>query len=334
MSDTAAWSRVDLTLPARQPFDGAGVMRFLAVHAVKGVETYSAGTYRRTLRLPQGRAVVAVRLAAPSPSAEPAGPVSPAGIECTLWLEHGADVAEAEVRLAGLFDVQADAQAIDGVLGRVAELRGSLAAAPGIRVPGSVDAHETLFRTLIGQQVSVTAARTVQGRLAAALGDELTLGGTPSVGDEPSVDAGQLAPGVWRFFPTAEQFAAGGAAELRGPPRRVQTILEVAEALAEGRLVIDASSTDATLTQTELTERLVAMPGIGPWTAGYVAMRVLGAPDALLDGDLALRAGAAELGLPGERRELVRFAERVAPWRSYFGMHLWREAVARLAAGT
>ncbi|RFA13081.1 hypothetical protein B7R21_09385 [Subtercola boreus] len=305
---------VEFRLPARQPFDHAGVTRFLVAHAIVGVEAVVGGEYWRTLALPGGQAVVAVRAA-------------PAGVTGRVWFRAGEavpgpgslghpELAEVAAAVGRLYDLDADAPAIDSVLGGVPELAGSLAAAPGIRMPGTTDPHETLFRTLICQQVSVKAARTVQGNLAAALGDPLDTG------------LAAVAPGgVGRLFPTAAQIAGGGTGVVRGPAQRVRTILAVAEALADGSLVVDRRASVP-----ELMAGLEAMPGIGPWTAGYVAMRVLGAADILLDGDLALRAGAAALGLPSERRELERFAERVAPWRSYFGMHLWRDAVAAIAA--
>ncbi|WP_172582269.1 DNA-3-methyladenine glycosylase family protein [Subtercola boreus] len=309
------------SLPAIPPFDHAGVTRFLSAHAIVGVEAVVDGEYWRTLALQSGQALVAVR-------------ATPAGVTGRVWFRvggavpgHGSpghpDLAEVVAAVGRLYDLDADAPAIDSVLGGVQELAGSLAAAPGIRMPGSTDPHETLFRTLIGQQVSVKAARTVQGNLAAALGDPLDPG---LAAEATHAAAPASASPLSRLFPTAEQLARGGTGIVRGPAQRVRTILAVAEALAEGSLVVDGRASVP-----ELMDGLEAMPGIGPWTAGYVAMRVLGAPDILLDGDLALRAGAAALGLPSERRELVSFAERVAPWRSYFGMHLWRDAVAAIA---
>jgi AraC family transcriptional regulator of adaptative response / DNA-3-methyladenine glycosylase II len=163
-----------------------------------------------------------------------------------------------------------------------------------------VDAEEVLFRALIGQQVSVAAARTALGRLTAAIGEPVDLGG------------------FTRLFPTAAAIAEHGREVLRGPARRIDAIVGAATALADGSLAIGVGES-----RDELEARLLALPGIGPWTAGYVAMRVLGSPDVLLTGDLALRQGAARLGLPADPRGLAERGAAWAPWRSYAGMHLW-----------
>jgi AraC family transcriptional regulator of adaptative response / DNA-3-methyladenine glycosylase II len=164
---------------------------------------------------------------------------------------------------------------------------------PGIRLAGSVDGEEALFRTLVGQQISVAAARTVLGRLVEDLGSGA--------------------------FPSAETIAAGGRDVLRGPASRVNTIVGAAEALASGELRLDVETPAV-----ELRERLLALPGIGPWTADYLAMRVLGNPDILLGNDLVVRQSAAALGLPGDLRGLEQRGAPWSPWRSYATVHLWR----------
>ncbi|MET0954678.1 MAG: DNA-3-methyladenine glycosylase, partial [Cryobacterium sp.] len=194
---------------------------------------------------------------------------------------------------------------------------------PGMRVPGSLDPEETLFRALLGQQVSVASARTALGNLSAALGEPLP--GRPGpASTESSADPGT----PWLLFPTAGRIAENGRDVLRGPAARINAIIGVAEALAAGELVLDVGES-----REELQDRLTALPGIGPWTAGYVAMRVLGSPDILLTSDLALRQGADRLGLPATARDLAVHGGRWAPWRSYAGMHLWRAAGSPRPAG-
>ena len=294
---------ITLQLPARAPFDGAGVLAFLGTRAIADVERATDTSYARTLRLPHGVATIALSLA--GTNAAPA-------ILCTAKLTNLTDLAPLVSRVRRLLDLDADAAAIDLALAADPGLASSVAALPGIRVPGSMDPEETLVRALIGQQVSVAAARTALTRLAAALGDELPGAGLP--GEEL---------GPRRLFPTAERIAADGRSVLRGPAARINTIIRVAEALSTGELALDVGET-----REHLQSRLTALAGIGPWTAGYVAMRVLGSPDILLTIDLALRQGAARLGLPGEARALAARGAGWAPWRSYAGMHLWRAAGA------
>jgi AraC family transcriptional regulator of adaptative response / DNA-3-methyladenine glycosylase II len=160
-------------------------------------------------------------------------------------------------------------------------------------------------RALIGQQITVAAARTALTALTVALGDPL-----------PTPDGPLTA-----LFPTPAAIASQGEAVLKGPRRRIETILTVNEALAAGELDVHVGADP-----TELTQTLQQFTGVGPWTAGYVLMRVLGAPDVLLTGDVALRKGAANLGLPSTPEALTAYANAWRPWRSYAGMHLWSTA--------
>lgn len=291
---------VTLQLPARAPFDGRGVMRFLGVRAIPGVEAATADSYSRTLRLPNGVASVELTLAG-----TPGSPL----VGCVARLSSLADLAPLVSRVRRLLDLDADAQAIDQALAADPQLAASVAATPGIRLPGSMDPEETLFRALLGQQVSVAAARTALSRLAAALG-------------EPVPDAGGTSE-LSRLFPCAARIAADGRSVLRGPAARIDTVIRVAEALASGDLVLGYGQT-----RQALEASLVYLAGIGPWTAGYVAMRVLGSPDILLTSDLALRQGASRLSLPADAKRLAAHGVGWAPWRSYAGMHLWRAAGA------
>jgi AraC family transcriptional regulator of adaptative response / DNA-3-methyladenine glycosylase II len=282
MSADTTTTALTLRLPARAPFDGPGLMRFFADHAVPGLEHANDSVFERQVRMPHGPAHISVRL-----SAEP-------GVVCSASLTDISDLGPLVARVRRMFDLDADSVAIDTALASDIHLAPLVRAVPGMRLPGSIDAEETLFRTLIGQQVSVAAARTTLGRLTAELGSD-----------------GQ--------FPTAVEILEGGPGVLRGPATRVATILTVARELVEGTLVLDVSCTAA-----EFSERLLRIPGIGPWTAGYLAMRVLGNPDVLLTTDLVLAKSAASRGLPAGAVALAHHGERWAPWRSYAALHLWR----------
>ena len=178
-----------------------------------------------------------------------------------------------------------------------------------MRVPGCVDGFELVVRAIVGQQVSVAAARTVLGRLAARYGEPLA---------EP---AGTMA---YRF-PTAKALAEVDPGDLPFPRKRGEALRAVARLVASSGVRFDAGA-DASAALAALLE----IPGVGPWTASYVAMRALGDPDAFLAGDVGIRHGpVAARGPDGPRR---RVAERWRPWRSYAVMHLWALSCARRQA--
>lgn len=267
----AAPGTITLRLPARAPFDGAGLFRFFADHGIRGFEDGDATRYARPLRLPGGRAEIEVRL-------------DGAGVVLEARLAALSDLPALTARVRRMFDLDADSVAIDAHLARDPDLAPLVAATPGIRIAGSADPEEALFRALVGQQISVAAARTVLGRIVAHFGD----------------------------FPTAAQLAERGHEVLRGPAPRVAAIRRIAEVVAAGGLPLDPATPVA-----ELRERLLALPGVGPWTADYLAMRALGHPDAFPATDLVLRQSAAALGIhPSPRASW-------APWRSYAALHLW-----------
>ncbi len=293
---------VTVRLAARAPFDGAGLVRYTADHAVAGVEEVDdSGAVRRWVALPHGPALVRVRLDAERP-----------GVVCTASVTAIADIAPLVARVRRWFDLDADAVAIDDALRGDALLGPLVAAQPGIRIPGTIDAGETLLRTIVGQQISLPAVRTVLGRLAGDI-DELE-GVAPREG--------------LREFPSAARVAAHGPAVLRGPAIRIRTVLGVAEALASGELALDVGMPAA-----ELRTRLLALPGVGPWTADYVTMRALGAPDILLADDLVLLRALRAQSAASTPRDARALGERWAPWRSYATVHLWRSSatVARSA---
>ncbi len=165
------------------------------------------------------------------------------------------------------------------------------------------------MRAMVGQQITVTAARTALTALTDALGEPVVLG----PGNEALPEA--------RLFPTMAAIAAHGHEVLRGPAARTRAIIGAASALADGTLCLGPGDEGA-----DQRAALLALPGIGVWTADYVRMRVLGDTDVFLPGDVAVRAGAARAGLPSDARPLDAWAARTAPWRSYLTAHLWRAA--------
>lgn len=282
---------IDLALPLRGPIDTAGLFGWMRAHAVPGVERGDATSFARVVRLPSGPAWFEVR--------EEAGRLRLRARPSSLH-----DLSTLIARVRRLFDLDADPLAVDEALSIHPELRAAVADIPGVRVPGAIDADEMLLRAMIGQQISVAAARTMQGRLAAALGAEV---------DTPE--------GSMTLFPDPAVIADRGHEVLRGPAARVRAVIAAAAALADGSLTLGPGDDRA-----EQRLRLLALPGVGPWTADYVRMRVLGDPDVLLPGDVAARTGAAALGLPADPRSFTAWAERTAPWRSYAMAHFWYAA--------
>ena len=290
-----------LRLPYRPPFDAEGLLGFFRARSLDGVEQLDDRGYRRTLRLPHGPATAAMELDTGSAH------ITATHITATLRLADPRDLGPAVARLRRLLDLDADPVAVDELLGADPALAPRVAAVPGIRLPGTVDGAETALRAVLGQQVSVAAARTAGSRLAAALGDRLP--------PELAQDGPDL------LFPTPTTIAERGREVLRGPARRIDTVVGLCVAIASGGLVLDAGRDPA-----DLRADLVALPGVGPWTAGYLAMRLLGDPDELLATDLAVRRGAAALGLASDVDGLTARSENWKPWRSYAATHLWRTA--------
>ncbi|MCC2593728.1 helix-turn-helix domain-containing protein [Tessaracoccus sp. OS52] len=281
---------ITLALPVREPFDHAGLFAWMAARALPGVEAGDATSFERTIRLPRG--IGWFRLSVDG------------RLRLEARLEHLDDLAVLVSRVRRLFDLDADPEAVDAALAGHREIAPLVAAVPGIRLPGVVDPHELLIRALVGQQISVAAARTHLARLVVALGGEVDL-------------AGQRR----RLFPTMAAIAEHGGAILTGPAARLRAITSAAAALAAGELQLTTADEPG-----EQRAALLERAGIGPWTADYVRMRVLGDPDVLLASDVALRTGARRAGLPHRPPELASWAGRAAPWRSYLSMHLWRAA--------
>jgi AraC family transcriptional regulator of adaptative response / DNA-3-methyladenine glycosylase II len=282
-----AGDSLPLTLGHRPPLAWDAMLAFLSARATPGVELVGDGTYARTIRI--GGAVGTI-VARHVPDRRAVRVDVSGSLSRTL--------VPLAARLRRAFDLDAHPGAIDAHLARDPALRARVGRTPGLRVPGCVDGFELATRAVLGQQVTVRGATTLAGRLAEAFGDPIE---TPL-------------PSLARLAPTADRIASASQRAIAAvglPATRARTLLVLAEEVARGRLVLEPhADVDATIAALE------RLPGIGPWTARYVAMRALGAPDALPTGDLALRRAV--------RGDLDRRAERWRPWRAYAAMHLWR----------
>ena len=281
-------SAPEVRLRARAPFAAETLLSFLAARAVPGLEEVHGGTYARSVWSSDRDAIVEMTPRPDHVALRTGG--AAAGDDRTTALARRA------------FDLDADPVAIDTALSRDPALAPLVGRVPGIRVPGTFDGFELVVRAIFGQQVSVAGARTSLGRLVAHAG-------TPLQRPRGSIT---------HLFPTAEQVAELPPEAFAMPRARARTIRRVAELVAGGRLDLSGRSR-----QDETLRILGELPGIGPWTLSYVAMRALRDTDAFIAGDLGVLRGFERLGLPSSAREMIARADRWRPWRAYAVMHLW-----------
>jgi AraC family transcriptional regulator of adaptative response / DNA-3-methyladenine glycosylase II len=285
---------VGLRLAFRPPYDWGGVLSFLGARAIPGMEQVDNRGYARTIAAPSG--VAAVRVEA-----------LPGRNELALHV-HGAPATALLAitsRARRVFDLTADPAAIAAVLRKDPLFAPLLRRRPGLRIPGAWDPFECAVRAVLGQQVSVAAARTLAARLVERAGGRL----------ERPID------GLTRVFPSPRALAGADLDGLGLTAARAGTIAGLARAVADGRLDLDGPP-DA------VRKGLVGLAGIGEWTADYVALRALGEPDALPIGDLVLRKAAGG-GRALAERELATRAEAWRPWRAYAAILLWGAAASR-----
>lgn len=296
-SGAGATAGAEVRVAPAGAFDFDWAVRFLSARAVPGLERAGGGEYVRSVRVHGDPLVLRIRWDAGRRvlAARSAPPLAPAALERIV------------VRL---FDLDADLDAFLALAERDPVLRRTAALRPGIRLPQILDPFEGLVRAILGQQVSVAAAATITGRLVARAGEPA-----------PALDGERLLA-----FPRPEAIAAAGEGELLalGLTRaKARAIAGAARAIAEGRLRLDelrAAGGDAA------ADALLALPGVGPWTADYVRMRALGDRDAFPAADLgvlkALRAAHPDGGRLGAA-DAAALAERWRPWRAYATLHLW-----------
>ncbi len=289
---------LDLLLTYREPYGWDRLLDFFAARAIPGVERVIDDRYERVVRVGAQHGLITVRDVGGALSLSASG----------IATENLFPVVQ---RVRGLFDVDAPIDDIAEVLGRDERLRRWLADNPGVRVPGAWDGWELAVRAILGQQVSVQAATTFAGRIAARYGDRVT---TEGAGDTPD-----------RLFPTPGQLARARL-ETTGVIRsRAQSIRDLARAVESGDVSFGAGQSVE-----EFRTRLMALRGIGEWTADYVAMRALKNPDAFPSADLGLlRAFGAAPGKRLQRAELVALAEHWRPWRAYAALLAWNSDTQR-----
>jgi AraC family transcriptional regulator of adaptative response / DNA-3-methyladenine glycosylase II len=300
--DPAAPGLIRLRLAYRAPIDGERLLGYLGARAIPGVEEIRDGQYRRAIMLPNGPGILSL--------AHFGGPGSAPGyVDCELQLEDLRDLTAAVQRCRRLLDLDADPETVTGYLSSDPVLGPLALANPGRRSPGHVDGNELALRAVLGQQVSVAAARQLGARLVAAYGKPLSRPDGP----------------LTHCFPEAETLAAADPAALPMPRSRALALTGLASALASGELSLDPGA------ERDRAEAvLLALPGVGPWTASYIRMRALSDPDAFLPSDVGVldalgRLGAIPEGTPRARaaRAAAALAETWRPWRSYAVHHLW-----------
>lgn len=274
-----------LRLPVVAPLDAAALLAFLATRAVAGVEEVAGAVYRRTL----GDAVIEVELRAGAAHVVVRGGA-------------GTDLTRVVRGVRHLGDLDTDPRAITAVLSADPLLAPLVAARPGLRVPGCIDGFESAVRVVLGQQVSVAGAVTLATRLVRRHGEPL-----------PVAD-GTLT----HRFPTAVALAEGDLSGLGITGVRIRALRALAQAVLAGDVALDGSGDPG-----EVSTRLAALPGFGPWTVGAIAMRALRDPDAFPAGDLGLRRAMEARGGDGSPAGLVARAEAWRPWRAYAAAHLW-----------
>jgi AraC family transcriptional regulator of adaptative response / DNA-3-methyladenine glycosylase II len=285
---------IQLKLSYRPPFDWLFLLRFLQYRAIPGVESVSDGRYRRVVQIDNSAGIIEVRLTEDGRQLLLSVPPS---------LSKG--LMRISERVRTLFDLRADLAIITGHLERDDRLATLTQRYPGLRVPGAWNGFELAIRAILGQQITIQAANTLAGRLVKAYGEPL-----------PDATDDDLAT----LFPRPESLAEATLADIGLMPRRAEAIRSLAQAVSDGRLLFDTA-----IGLEQSVEQLTALPGIGPWTAHYIAMRALNEPDAFPAGDLALRRAAANSKTTMlTEAQLRRRAEAWRPWRAYAAMYLWR----------
>jgi AraC family transcriptional regulator of adaptative response / DNA-3-methyladenine glycosylase II len=291
---------ITLRLGCNPPYHWPALAAFVAGRAFPGIEAVTPDSYRRVFRLAESCGSFAV-----TPAAETAPDTQQMLVSIRYAkVEHLGVLVE---RIRRMFDLNASAALISAHLGRDPLLKSIVRKLPGLRIPGAWDPFELAIRAVLGQQVSVKGASTLAARLVDSYGERL---------EEGEIDP--AAPELTRLFPQPAVLARADFTKIGLTKARAQTLRTLASAFRDDpELFADTADLDA------FVERLTALPGIGAWTAQYIAMRALRHPDAFPASDLGLLRAVAALGKPMSVKELDQYAERWRPWRAYAAMYLW-----------
>jgi AraC family transcriptional regulator of adaptative response / DNA-3-methyladenine glycosylase II len=285
-----------IRLPYRAPYDWDAIIGFLSYRAIPGVEVVTPDRYARTIALGDDRGILAVR------------PMAGDRLGVEIRFPRLSALPAIIARVRRVFDLAADPTSIGAQLSRDPVLAPLVAARPGLRTPGAWDGFELSMRAILGQQITVSAATALAGKLVASYGEPL-----------PEAVAGRI-EGLTHTFPTPSALADQDLGLVLGMPRaRAKALSSMAAAVVADPLIFGArASLDEAVT------RLKALPGIGEWTAQYIAMRELREPDAFPHGDIGLMRALADAdGVRPTPAELLARAESWRPWRAYAALHLW-----------
>lgn len=290
--------RTSRSLDVQQPYRAASMLQFLGRRAVAGIEAVGRDSYARTLRLPSGPGSLRLEFRRGT-------------ISCDLVVSDPADLPVAVQRCRRLLDLDTDIARVETHLCRDVNLAPWVRRHTGLRVPGHVDGFEVAVRAVVGQQISVPGARTILGRLVQTYGDTMPASPLP------------VAAPLDRLFPTPEVMAEVDPDRLPMPRSRGRALAAVASAVATGKVSLDGG-----IGLSSTRRALLDLPGIGPWTADYIALRALGDRDVFLATDLGVRHGLQRMGLGVAAAEIF---QPWSPWRSYALMHVWQSLEAEPA---
>ncbi|MCB2146311.1 MAG: helix-turn-helix domain-containing protein [Deltaproteobacteria bacterium] len=285
--------RCTLTLPYRPPYDWDRMLTFFQGRAIPGVEWVDGGTYHRTIRLSTTCGTLAVRHA-------PKGNA----LELEVSMTDSRELMAVVDRVRRMFDLDANPRAIHQTLNRDPLLAERIRKSPGLRLPGSWDPFETAVRAVVGQQISVKGAVTLLGHIARTAGVPYGGNGNPHL--------------TW-LFPEAGDMAAADMAGIGMPQKRKETLRQLARHVVSGSLPFDSAGGLSRFVVT-----MTAIPGIGAWTANYVAMRALGEPDAFPASDLGIMKALQEGDTRPTVKQVTSRAEAWRPWRAYAAVYLWQ----------